>query len=309
MTKRLIEFNCGDPKSNQQTASKVECQVTIHNHGDNIGTATRPTRASSSKRPTRVIKPKPLADGIKLNEEVEVFDSTAYLEDRVVRPNEDRVVKANRTTIKVEPKITRKPEQESSTEQESNAEQDEDSASECISTFGAGRQSRSMELMSTRVITPVRKMQRNIPATNEQFVVVASQPTVSAIEIEENIEFHKKRAEILTHILCDDNIKLLANLIDASGKVIISQQDFCELVALMLSTDEHKFEPSQIKLVLREEIVSSCLKVQVSPFKAIVEIKIDNHDFNVVHNEAANVLKNVYNISTDMVYAGVFGLK
>lgn len=31
MTKRLMEFTCGDPKSNQQTASKVDMVVNIHN--------------------------------------------------------------------------------------------------------------------------------------------------------------------------------------------------------------------------------------------------------------------------------------
>lgn len=31
MTKRVLEFNCGDPKSNQQTASKVDMVVNINN--------------------------------------------------------------------------------------------------------------------------------------------------------------------------------------------------------------------------------------------------------------------------------------
>jgi hypothetical protein len=288
MSKRLIEFNCGDPKSNQQTASKVECQVTIHNHGDkHVGTVKAPKQ-------TRTIKARPLLrDNIKLNEEVEVFDSTAYVE------------KQHRSSVRVIPSQDTKP-----TDIELAVDEEDASETSFEQQPPPSRITRSADILTgTRIITPVRKLARNVPATNEQFVVVASQPTVSAIEIAENIEFHKKRADILTHILCEDNFKLMANLIDASGKVIISQQDFCELVALMLSTDEHHFEPSQIKLVLREEIVSNCLKVQVSPFKAIVEIKIDNHDFNVVHNEAANVLKNVYNISTDMVYAGVFGIK
>ena len=33
MSKRVVELTCGDPKSNQQTASKVECVVNINNHG------------------------------------------------------------------------------------------------------------------------------------------------------------------------------------------------------------------------------------------------------------------------------------
>jgi hypothetical protein len=268
MTKRLIEFNCGDPKSNQQTASKVECQVTIHNHGDQ----SRPNQ-------TRKVRSKSLG-GVKLNESVEVFDSTAYCEDK-------------RTTITVSPNI-----QEQSVEDMSDASIYDDTPINA----------RNIGTINTRVAIPVKRITRNVPATTEQFLVVSSQPTVTAIEIEENIEFHKKRADILTHILCNDNVKLIANLIDASGKVILSQQDFCELVAVMLSTNEHTYEPSQIRLELREEVISSCLKVQISPFKAIRGIKIDNHDFSIVHNEAFNVLKNVYQISTEMVYAPVIGL-
>lgn len=38
MTKRVLEFTCGDPKSNQQTASKVDCNITINNTTPNGST-------------------------------------------------------------------------------------------------------------------------------------------------------------------------------------------------------------------------------------------------------------------------------
>ena len=40
MSKRIVELTCGDPKSNQQTASKVECVVNINNNGSTVGTRT-----------------------------------------------------------------------------------------------------------------------------------------------------------------------------------------------------------------------------------------------------------------------------
>jgi hypothetical protein len=32
MSKRIVELTCGDPKTNQQTASKVECVINVNNH-------------------------------------------------------------------------------------------------------------------------------------------------------------------------------------------------------------------------------------------------------------------------------------
>ena len=32
MSKHIVELTCGDPKSNQQTASKVECVINVNNH-------------------------------------------------------------------------------------------------------------------------------------------------------------------------------------------------------------------------------------------------------------------------------------
>lgn len=127
-------------------------------------------------------------------------------------------------------------------------------------------------------------------------------PAVTSSDIEANTEFHRKRAEILTNIVCVDNKKLLSNLFDSSGKVIISAQDFCELVALMVSNDNTKVNPSDIVLTLREDFISSCLKIKISPYKKIVSIRINNQDLQDAQREAYNMLTNTYKISTETVY-------
>ena len=125
---------------------------------------------------------------------------------------------------------------------------------------------------------------------------------IEKVFVENNIDFQKKLIKVLTETLCMDDKKLLANLIDSSGKIIVSGQDFCELIALMLSTPEHRVNPSDINLTLQEEYISSCLKVQISPFKQITSIKINNQDLYTVQNEAYNALSQIYKISTNVVY-------
>ena len=137
---------------------------------------------------------------------------------------------------------------------------------------------------------------------SERSAAASILPAVTSSDIEANTEFHRKRAEILTNIVCVDNKKLLSNLFDSSGKVIISAQDFCELVALMVSNDNTKVNPSDIVLTLREDFISSCLKIKISPYKKIVSIRINNQDLQDAQREAYNMLTNTYKISTETVY-------
>ena len=245
MSKRLIEFNCGDPKSNQQTASKVDCQITINN------TNTNPNTSADSQRR----KSKNMSRDIKLTGGVEVFNSEDNLTDDVETQSTDR---------------------SSITMSEKDFE--------------------------AKVNVPVNVRKRSLPTSAERFVMVSRQPIITTEEIENNIEFHKKRAEILTNALCMDDKKLLANLIDNSGKVIISAQEFCELVSIMLSNDDYQVNASDIAITFQEELITSCFKVHVTPYKHITAIKINNQDFHNVQNEAYNALTDKYKISVEQVY-------
>lgn len=243
MSKRVIEFNCGDPKSNQQTASKVDCQITINNTQNG-------TKDKAQLQPKQV-------RNIKITDGVEVFNSeTSESNEREGLSSIENVM--------------------SSTE------------------------------FNTRVNVPVKAKVRAIPTSTERFVMVSKQPIVTTEEIENNVDFHRKLIKIFTETLCMDDKKLLANLIDTSGKIIVSGRDFCELIALILSTEDHRVNPSDINLTLQEEYITSCLHVQVSPFKHIISIKIDNQDFYTVQNEAYNALSDIYKISMNTVYVVPF---
>jgi hypothetical protein len=254
MSKRLIEFNCGDPKSNQQTASKVDCQITINNsqvsneRDEKDGKDGKDGKGKYKKQTKRDIR---IIDGVEVFEFEEVSDiETALTEDKLE----------------------------------------------------VGASTNSTEEFNSRVVVPIKTKHRSTPPSTERFVMVSKQPIVTAEEIENNIEFHRRHSEILTHTLCMDDKKLLANLIDTTGKVIISAQDLCELIALVLSDDEFTIRPSDVNLTLQEEYISTCLKVQVSPFKKIISIKINKQDFHNVQNEAYNALTDIYKISMDTVY-------
>ena len=249
MSKRVIEFNCGDPKSNQQTASKVDCQITINNTNSNPNASTETQRRKS----------KNVSRDIKLTGGVEVFNSEDTLTDDI---------------------------DAQSTTDRSSVMSDKD--------------------FETKVNVPVNVRKRSLPTSAERFVMVSRQPIITTEEIENNIEFHKKRAEVLTNALCMDDKKLLANLIDNTGKVIISAQEFCELVSIMLSNDDYQVNASDIAITFQEELITSCFKVHVTPYKRITAIKINNQDFHNVQNEAYNALSDKYRISVEQVYVVPF---
>jgi hypothetical protein len=239
MSKRIIEFTCGDPKSNQQTASKVECSITINNND----------KDKKAKRGS-------VFRGIN---GAEVFDS-----EYVAETEEIEVV--DEQPIKQQPSIT---------------------------------------AFNSRVNVPVKQMQRAVPPSTERFVMVSRQPVITADEIEANVEFHKKLNEILIKMLTEHDMQLIANIVDRTGKIILGANDFCEVVAAMLSTVDNPLEAGDINITLQEEITAKCFKVSVSPFKHVTGIKINKQDFHTVQNEAYNVLRDVYKISTDIVYVPV----
>jgi hypothetical protein len=239
MSKRIIEFTCGDPKSNQQTASKVECSITINNND----------KEKKQKRGS-------VFRGIN---GAEVFDSEYVVEEDV----------------------------------ETNSVVSEPMSQPTMTAF------------NSRVNVPVKPIQRAIPASTERFVMVSRQPIITADEIEANVEFHKKLNDVLIKMMTERDGQLLTNLVDRSGKIILGAEDFCDIVAAMLSTVDNQMTSDDISITLQEDINVKCFKIRISPFKHITSIKIDKQDFHTIQNEAFNVLRDVYKISTDIAYVPV----
>lgn len=149
-------------------------------------------------------------------------------------------------------------------------------------------------------ITVTRNANMNFTPKTKGTAYVATDEVsteVSSQDVDKNNSFLKKLNEILTHTLISDDLKLLTNLIDDSGKIILSGYDLCELISLMLNVPIN-----DISINYKENFVTECLKVKILPYKHISNIKIKNKDFKNSQNEAYNILTDVYQISLRTVY-------
>ena len=116
------------------------------------------------------------------------------------------------------------------------------------------------------------------------------QQQIQALEVENR--FYKLLSTTLSNILRDNNPKLLINLIDQSGKVIIEARTLIELIAIKTNSD-----PNSVNIQWSEE-ETGCL-AKVSPVKNISNIKIDNETFSLKYNREYNILQDDFNISLD----------
>ena len=112
--------------------------------------------------------------------------------------------------------------------------------------------------------------------------------------LENDLEFYKLLSKILSDVLKTNNPKLIANVIDHSGKIIVDAVDLVRLIAIKTHTD-----PSAINLRYEDE-EAGCFAT-VSPIKHIADIKINNVSFNLAFNAEYNILKDDYNISLSKV--------
>lgn len=159
-----------------------------------------------------------------------------------------------------------------------------------------------VKYLKPRVKVPIRHMTRSVPQNVERYVMVSKQPIITAEHIYDNIEIYKKLVEILTSTLTSNDKKLIANIIDTTDKIILSASELCELIALTLTTDEYEVKAADVIISYHDDIITSCCKVHISPFKHILSIKINNQDFKTFQNEAYNVLTDIFKISLNTVY-------
>jgi hypothetical protein len=107
-------------------------------------------------------------------------------------------------------------------------------------------------------------------------------------------DLHREIARTLSRILKDNNKKLLANLIDQSGKVVIDITSLCIIIAKQLNVP---LSYVHIEYV-RKEV--GCL-TKVSHIHAINDIKINHIDYKMGYNEKYNILRDEYGISLNRV--------
>ena len=116
-------------------------------------------------------------------------------------------------------------------------------------------------------------------------------------EIDE-VELYKLIAHTFAVILKDNNPKLLANIVDNSGKIIIDATSLCQIIALMCGVDPTAVH---IEYVLKDEV--GCM-AKANPIKLIENIKINYLDFKLAYNNMFNILTDQYHISLKKVIVG-----
>ena len=116
-------------------------------------------------------------------------------------------------------------------------------------------------------------------------------------EIDE-VGLYKLIAHTFAVILKDNNPKLLANIVDNGGKIIIDATSLCQIIALMCGVDATSVH---IEYVVKDEV--GCM-AKVNPIKLIENIKINYLDFKLAYNNMFNILTDQYHISLKKVIVG-----
>ena len=121
-------------------------------------------------------------------------------------------------------------------------------------------------------------------------VDTVSNESVNAVSME---ELYKLLALTFSTILKDNNPKLIANIIDNSGKIIVEAGNLIKIIALLTNSLESDIH---IEYVNNDGVgCSACTKI--NPIKKIENIKIGYVDFKLGYNDKYNILSDTFNVS------------
>ena len=113
--------------------------------------------------------------------------------------------------------------------------------------------------------------------------------TSNTLMLREN-DLFKHLAVSFSNILKSNNPKLIANLVDQSGKVILSAHDLVTAISLILGINQ-----SLVKISYEDPEVG-CL-AKVNPIKKISSIKANGYDFQLAFNREYNTLSDDFGVS------------
>ena len=120
----------------------------------------------------------------------------------------------------------------------------------------------------------------------ERDVVIDDKEALNGNEL----DLYKTIAKTYGHILKDNNPKLVANLIDQSGRVIVDAESLIKIVALVCQV-----QPESINIEYELSGGGCCAKI--NPIKRIEAIKVAGLDFKLTYNEKYNMLTDEYSVS------------
>ena len=92
---------------------------------------------------------------------------------------------------------------------------------------------------------------------------------------------------------------------NTSKKIILSQNQLLDLLLTVLKCADMSITKDSIRIKYSEDILSSCLKSSISPFKNIVSIKVLEQELSQTQPEIYAVLSGTMKISLDTFYAPV----
>ena len=103
-------------------------------------------------------------------------------------------------------------------------------------------------------------------------------------------DLFKHLAVSFSNILKSNNPKLIANLVDQSGQVILAANDLVTAISLILGINE-----SSVKINY-EDPEAGCLG-KINPIKKISSIKTNGYDFQLHFNKEYNTLTEDFGVS------------
>ena len=130
----------------------------------------------------------------------------------------------------------------------------------------------------------------SVPLTSSYYPpTIQEAPLMAPIN---SMDLYKHLAVSFSNILKSNNPKLIANIIDNSGKVILSAMDIITAISLMLMVDTNS-----IKINYIETENTGCLCNKLNPIKNISSIKVNGYDFNLAFNKQYNMLSDDFGVS------------
>jgi hypothetical protein len=147
-------------------------------------------------------------------------------------------------------------------------------------------------VLDAQSVAPV--FERDIP------VEAASYPTAEDLitqvtELKSQVEFYQELAHTFSKILKNNNVKLIANLIDQSGKIILDAESLCILIGLITSSD-----PATVSIQYESNDEGGCF-AKINLIHKVKSIKIGVIDFNLGFNAQYNTLQENFAVSLKRV--------
>lgn len=137
-----------------------------------------------------------------------------------------------------------------------------------------------------------------------RYVVTSRIPVITQEEILSSITVHNLINEILREILIDNDRQLITNILDQSKKIILTQDQLKRILVGVLSINSSGVTVTQddIRIKYSEDVISSCLKTSISPFKSIISIKVFEQELGQVQSDVYMTLSTCFKISLETFY-------